>query len=108
MVWQATDSGGLPRPSGDRGGVWWRHRARPTSARSTDGLPRPLSACRYHSLYVAQPLPDELLAIAHCDAGEIMAVQHRSHATFGVQFHPESFRSPDGERLLQNFLQEIA
>tara|TARA_R110002072_G_scaffold87129_3_gene196641 strand:- start:54251 stop:54808 length:558 start_codon:yes stop_codon:yes gene_type:complete len=72
------------------------------------GLPRPLSACRYHSLYVAQSLPDELFATAHCDAGEIMAVQHRSHATFGVQFHPESFRSPDGERLLQNFLQEIA
>ena len=67
-----------------------------------------LLACRDRYPYVAQSLPDELFATAHCDAGEIMAVQHRSHATFGVQFHPESFRSPDGERLLQNFLQEIA
>ncbi|MFT4515816.1 MAG: anthranilate synthase/aminodeoxychorismate synthase-like glutamine amidotransferase [Planctomycetota bacterium] len=68
------------------------------------GLPQPLSACRYHSLYVAKNLPDVLSATAHSEAGEIMAVQHREHATYGVQFHPESFRSPDGDRLLHNFL----
>ena len=102
-------------------------RGRPVHGRSTaiqhDGtglfsdLPQPLSACRYHSLYVAKNLPKELRATAHCAVtegpadplgnGEIMALQHRDHPTYGVQFHPESFRSPDGNHLLQNFLQEI-
>ena len=72
------------------------------------GLNQPLSACRYHSLYVAQDLPRELRATAHSSSGEIMAVQHHEHATFGVQFHPESFRSEQGDQLLKNFLQEIA
>lgn len=71
------------------------------------GLPQPMSACRYHSLYVASDLPDVLTATAHSENGEIMALQHREHPTFGVQFHPESFRSPDGSRLLQNFLATI-
>lgn len=72
------------------------------------GLPKPWPACRYHSLYVAGPLPAELVATAHTAAGEIMALRHRQHATFGVQFHPESFRSEGGPRLLANFLREVA
>ncbi|MCK5940521.1 MAG: aminodeoxychorismate/anthranilate synthase component II, partial [Planctomycetes bacterium] len=52
------------------------------------GLPQPLLACRYHSLYVPRPLPAVLRATAHDDAGEVMAVQHRDHPTHGVQFHP--------------------
>ncbi|MBL9079565.1 MAG: aminodeoxychorismate/anthranilate synthase component II [Planctomycetes bacterium] len=72
------------------------------------GLPDPLPACRYHSLYVAAPVPAVLRATAHTEAGEVMAVQHREHATFGVQFHPESFRTPHGPRLLANFLREVA
>jgi anthranilate synthase/aminodeoxychorismate synthase-like glutamine amidotransferase len=72
------------------------------------GLPRPLHACRYHSLYVADPLPPDLLATARSGAGEVMALRHRTHATFGVQFHPESFRTTDGPRLLANFLREVA
>ena len=72
------------------------------------GLPDPLPACRYHSLYVAAPLPAALRATAHTEHGEVMAVQHQNHATFGVQFHPESFRTPDGPRLLANFLREVA
>lgn len=72
------------------------------------GLSQPLSACRYHSLYVARELPEVLEATAHSEHGEIMAVRHRSHATFGVQFHPESFRSDEGDLLLQNFLKEVA
>lgn len=60
---------------------------------------------RYHSL-VAQPqsLPAELRIIAHADDGHVMAVQHRHHATYGVQFHPESILSPAGYRVLHNFL----
>jgi len=72
------------------------------------GLPDPLHACRYHSLYVAPPLGPELVATAHLDSGEVMAVQHRAHPTFGVQFHPESFRTQLGQRLLANFLREVA
>ena len=72
------------------------------------GLPTPLAVCRYHSLYVADPLPPELVATARTSDGAVMALRHRSHATFGVQFHPESFRTPDGGRLLANFLQEVA
>ena len=44
----------------------------------------------------------------HSDAGEVMAVQHQDHPTHGVQFHPESFRTEHGERLLENFLRESA
>ncbi|MBK8100424.1 MAG: aminodeoxychorismate/anthranilate synthase component II [Planctomycetes bacterium] len=73
------------------------------------GLPQPLVACRYHSLCVdPTTLPPELLPTAWTAAGELMALRHRNHATFGVQFHPESFRSPDGPRLLANFLREVA
>lgn len=72
-------------------------------------LPQPLVACRYHSLAVdADSVPAELLVTAHTDRGVIMAVQHRRHPTFGVQFHPESFRTADGLRLLDNFLREVA
>ncbi len=60
---------------------------------------------RYHSL-VAQPasLPQHLLVTARSIDNQIMAVEHRSHATYGVQFHPESILSPRGYRVLANFL----
>ncbi len=68
------------------------------------GLPNPLPAARYHSLYVGTPLPAALQAVAHTADGRLMALRHRRAPTFGVQFHPESFRTPDGPRLLANFL----
>lgn len=60
---------------------------------------------RYHSL-IAEPqsLPPQLQIIARSVDGHIMAVEHRQHATYGVQFHPESILSPDGYRVLHNFL----
>ncbi len=73
-----------------------------------EGLPQPLSACRYHSLYVEDALPPALRATARSERGEIMALQHQEHPTHGVQFHPESFRSDAGPQLLQNFLLEAA
>lgn len=72
------------------------------------GLPAPLPACRYHSLYVVPPLGPDLVATARTPAGEIMALRHRRHPTFGVQFHPESFRTEAGPALLANFLREVA
>lgn len=60
---------------------------------------------RYHSLIVdADSLPDCLDIIASTDAGIIMGLQHKTHPTFGVQFHPESIASENGYRILANFL----
>jgi anthranilate/para-aminobenzoate synthase component II len=68
------------------------------------GLPSPFMAGRYHSLLVAEPLPEPLMVTARTPEGEIMALRHRHHPTFGIQFHPESVLTPEGVRLLRNFL----
>ena len=68
------------------------------------GLPSPFNATRYHSLIVEAPLPDCLETQAFTKEGEIMAVRHKDHPTFGVQFHPESILTEGGKALLKNFL----
>jgi anthranilate synthase/aminodeoxychorismate synthase-like glutamine amidotransferase len=68
------------------------------------GIPSPFEAMRYHSLVVYAPLPPELEVTALTPEGEIMALKHRSHPTFGVQFHPESILTQHGKQLLKNFL----
>ncbi|MET8748586.1 aminodeoxychorismate/anthranilate synthase component II [Streptomyces sp. NPDC004667] len=69
------------------------------------GLDAPMTATRYHSLIVAEPLPQELLATAHAvDDGYVMGLRHRTLAVEGVQFHPESITTVGGMRLLENFL----
>lgn len=71
-----------------------------------EDLPNPLVACRYHSLVVErETLPEHLRVDAWNDEGLIMGLRHRSHPTYGVQFHPESFRSSQGPKLLRNFLE---
>ena len=67
------------------------------------GLPSPLTVGRYHSLVVDPDLPDCLEATAH-GGGVLMAMRHRELPALGVQFHPESVLTPDGKRLLENFL----
>jgi anthranilate synthase/aminodeoxychorismate synthase-like glutamine amidotransferase len=69
------------------------------------GLPRPCEVGRYHSL-IAEPasLPGELEVSAHTEEGEIMGVRHRTLMVEGVQFHPESILTPEGPKLLGNFL----
>jgi anthranilate synthase/aminodeoxychorismate synthase-like glutamine amidotransferase len=68
-------------------------------------LPSPFLAGRYHSLAVERAsLPAELEVSAVTTGGEIMAIRHSSFAVEGVQFHPESILTPDGDRLLANFL----
>jgi len=70
------------------------------------GLPRPFVAGRYHSLVVdPETLPAELEVTASTADGQIMAIQHATHPTYGVQFHPESILTPQGDRLLANFLE---
>ena len=67
------------------------------------GLPDPLPVARYHSLVVDPALPGELEPTAH-GGGVVMAMRHRELPALGVQFHPESVLTPDGKRLLANFL----
>ncbi len=69
------------------------------------GVPSPFEATRYHSLIVAEPLPDCLEVTAFTSEGEIMGLRHKHHPTFGVQFHPESILTPHGRQILQNFLE---
>ena len=71
------------------------------------GMPNPFQATRYHSLSVADDsVPDELEAIAWSeDDDTIMALRHRTLPYWGVQFHPESILTPEGARLLGNFLE---
>lgn len=68
------------------------------------GLPRPLEVCRYHSL-VVRPEGAELLRItARTERGEVMGLEYGDRPWHGVQFHPESILTPDGPKLLHNFL----
>ncbi|MEO7386474.1 MAG: aminodeoxychorismate/anthranilate synthase component II [Gammaproteobacteria bacterium] len=69
------------------------------------GLTRPFQAGRYHSLAAeAASLPPVLEITARSERGEIMGVRHRQLPMEGVQFHPESVLTPEGNRLLGNFL----
>ena len=69
------------------------------------GLSNPFTATRYHSLEVAETtLPDEFAVTARTDRDELMGIRHRTMPVEGVQFHPESFLTNEGGRLLANFL----
>ncbi|MEN6480005.1 MAG: anthranilate phosphoribosyltransferase [Anaerolineales bacterium] len=68
------------------------------------GMTMPFQATRYHSLIVREPLPACLQVVARTAEGEVMALAHRDAPTLGVQFHPESILTPEGKRLLRNFL----
>jgi len=67
------------------------------------GIPQGFLAVRYHSLSVREPLPAALEVIARTASGTVMAVRHREHPHWGVQFHPESVQTEWGARLLENF-----
>ncbi len=68
-------------------------------------IPSPFKATRYHSLSVARDdLPQCLTVTAETGDGVIMGLQHETHPTFGVQFHPESIASEYGHDILQNYL----
>jgi anthranilate synthase/aminodeoxychorismate synthase-like glutamine amidotransferase len=69
------------------------------------GIQQPFVAGRYHSLVVAEPLPDVLEMAAQTDDGTVMAVRHRTFPVHGVQFHPESVLTGEGRQLLRNFLE---
>ncbi len=68
-------------------------------------LPSPLTATRYHSLIVQEPLPDCLEITARGKDAEVMALRHKEYPVVGVQFHPESILTEYGHEMLRNFLQ---
>jgi len=72
-------------------------------------IDNPFQATRYHSLLIARDgLPASLDVIAWTPENEIMAIRHREHETWGVQFHPESILTVQGKDLLRNFLRITA
>lgn len=72
------------------------------------GMKHEIQVARYHSLAAQEEsLPECLAVTAKTAEGEIMAVQHREYPVYGVQFHPESILTPDGNQILKNFLEGI-
>lgn len=72
------------------------------------GMTSPVKVARYHSLAVDEKtLPEELKVSARTDDGEVMAVEDVENKVFGVQFHPESVMTPEGEAILKNFFECI-
>lgn len=70
-----------------------------------EGLEQNFPAARYHSLAVSrETMPDELKITAQTDDGEIMAIEHRNYPIFGLQFHPESILTMQGDAIIRNFL----
>jgi len=69
------------------------------------GLPNPFVAGRYHSLMLKRDfIPSCLEISAETKEGEIMGVRHREYPVEGIQFHPESVLTPNGKRIIKNFL----
>ena len=72
-----------------------------------EGMPNPFIATRYHSLIIRNgTLPPEYLVTSWTELDEIMGVRHKTWPLEGVQFHPESFLTEQGEKLLANFLKK--
>ena len=72
------------------------------------GLSNPFTATRYHSLIVRRSsVPPDLIVSAWTEDGTVMGLRHRRYEVEGVQFHPESFLTAEGPRLLRNFLEGL-
>ncbi|MCX5914609.1 MAG: aminodeoxychorismate/anthranilate synthase component II, partial [Deltaproteobacteria bacterium] len=72
------------------------------------GLPNPFVAGRYHSLIVEKSsIPACLMVTAETEEGEIMGIRHREYPVEGIQFHPESILTPNGKRIIKNFLEGL-
>lgn len=72
------------------------------------GMPDTFPAARYHSLSAdEEQLPEVLKVTARSSDGEVMAVEHADYPVFGVQFHPESVMTPDGRKMIENFMEVV-
>ncbi|SDB05191.1 anthranilate synthase component 2 [Pseudobutyrivibrio sp. YE44] len=75
------------------------------SCKIFQGLPENTTVARYHSLAAEEStLPSNLKVVASTTDGEIMAVKHKDYEIYGLQFHPESILTPEGKKMLANFL----
>ncbi len=69
-------------------------------------IPSPFIATRYHSLVIDRmTLSKDFRITAETDDGVIMAIENKKKGLYGLQFHPESIMTPDGKRILKNFLE---
>ena len=79
-----------------------------TSSAIFKGLPETIVSARYHSLIAdSSSIPDCLKVTGTDSAGQIMAVEHKEHSTYGLQFHPESVLTGYGKIIIKNFLLQI-
>ncbi|MCG6535274.1 MAG: aminodeoxychorismate/anthranilate synthase component II [Syntrophales bacterium LBB04] len=73
------------------------------------GIPSPFKAGRYHSLIIERKtLPADFEISAYTEEDEIMGIRHHNYPLEGIQFHPESILTPQGKRMLKNFLEHIS
>ena len=68
------------------------------------GIKSPIKAMRYHSL-VVESIPDCLQVTATTQDGIVMGLRHKDYPIYGIQFHVESVGTPEGKKILKNFLQ---
>ena len=69
------------------------------------GIKNPFTAARYHSLILKKDtIPSFLEITAHTEDGIVMGIRHKDHPLEGIQFHPESFLTPSGMKILENFI----
>ena len=69
------------------------------------GLEKELEVGRYHSWVVAKELPPQLQATSYDIKGEVMSLRHKEYDVRGVQFHPESVLTPDGKKMIKNWVE---
>jgi len=68
-------------------------------------ITNPFKAARYHSLIIEKKsIPSSFEITANTDDGIVMGIRHKNYNIEGVQFHPESFLTPSGEKIIENFL----
>lgn len=68
-------------------------------------IKNPLKVMRYHSLIAKkETLPKELMVTASTEDGVVMGVKHKKYEVYGLQFHPESYFTEDGRKIIKNFI----
>ncbi|AVM52038.1 anthranilate synthase component 2 [Bacteroides zoogleoformans] len=84
------------------------HRSLPAPDYLFNGLPSTIFVGRYHSWVVhTEDFPQELAVTAISPEGQIMALKHRKYDVRGIQFHPESVLTPDGKKIMDNWLKKV-
>lgn len=79
-----------------------------TGGKLFEGVSRKTKVARYHSLAIIEnTLSNQFEIIARTDDGEIMAIEHKEYKLFGLQFHPESIYTPEGMKIIENFIRNI-